>query len=255
MAKMFGTTNWLLLGLLSCLLVVVKDVGATILLFGNETASFPSMDASFTPPIPEAGIYGEVYVADPLTGCSDFAIQVTDRTVFAVVQRGECLFEVKVRNSQNAGFTGTIVFDNGESDLVTMSGDGQGITTYALFVSKAAGESLLSLEGNIYILPGQKKTTFSIKWVIICVSIVAIVIVGALVTALCCIRAHILAEAEKEAANERLLEDDYDILNREFIPDDEGPKAESVATDADGETINGPSIEDPSESNHTPANR
>lgn len=253
MAKMYGNTQLLLLlGLLSCLLLIVRDAGASIVLFGNETLSFPSIDASFTPPIPEAGLFGEVYVADPLDGCSAFAANVTDKIVFALVKRGACFFEQKVRNSQDAGYTGTIVFDHEEDTLVTMSGNGDGLTTYALFVGKTAGESLMSLEGSVYILPGHEKPSFSVKWLIISVSIIVVVIVGALVIGLCCIRAHILAEAEKEAYNERLLhDDDYDILNREFIPDDEGPKAPSAAEDTDAENSNVPISKGPSETDST----
>jgi hypothetical protein len=71
------------------------------------------------PPIPEEGVYGDTYAPDPLDGCSEFASEVVDKIAFAVVQRGgDCTFETKVRNSQNAGFTATIVYDNVDEELV-----------------------------------------------------------------------------------------------------------------------------------------
>lgn len=97
---------------------------------------------------------------------------------------------------------------------LAVSGDGKGVTAYAVFVGKTAGKSLLNLNGSVYILPEYKKKTWAITWLILSVCLVVIVIVGALVTALCCIRAHILAEAEKEALSEKLLQDDDYILSK-----------------------------------------
>jgi hypothetical protein len=103
-----------------------------------------------------------------------------------------------------------------------VSGDGEGITAYAVFVSKDAGETLLSLKGAVYILPESKWAKNNIKLLIVTVSLVVVFIVGTLLTCLCCIRAHILAEARKELETEELnralLHDDNYILSTLLIP-------------------------------------
>ncbi|KAL2642700.1 hypothetical protein R1flu_010287 [Riccia fluitans] len=239
----------LLLGC-SLLLLLIGDGRATVVVFGNGTMSFPSMDSatSLTPRVPDGGIEGILYAAEPLDACSELSINVTGTTSFALVIRGNCTFEQKIRNCQNAGFSAAIVFNNRETDdLVSMGGDGSGIHIYGMFISMEAGEALMSVQGTCYLLPGYHKKTWAVKWLILSVSLIVVVIVGALVTALCCIRQHILAEAEAEAdqlsyaLNQKLL--DEEIMTREFKPDDMRPDllsaealgAQDVMTDVEVE--------------------
>ncbi|KAL3695778.1 hypothetical protein R1sor_009854 [Riccia sorocarpa] len=216
----------LLLGC-SLLLLLVADGRATVVIFGNDTASFPSMDSatSLTPSVPEGGVQGTLYVAEPLDACSELSVNVTGTIAFALVIRGNCTFEQKIRNCQNAGFSAAIVYNNRETDdLVSMGGDGSGIHIYGVFISMEAGEALMGVTGRCYLLPGYHKKTWAVKWLILSVSLIVVVIVGALVTALCCIRQHILAEVDAEAEqlgyalNQKLI--DEEIMTREFRPDD-----------------------------------
>ncbi|BBN03056.1 hypothetical protein MPTK1_2g20320 [Marchantia polymorpha subsp. ruderalis] len=242
--------SFLLRLLLGCsiALLLVAEGRATVVLFGNDTTSFPSMDSAttFTPRIPDGGIEGVLYTADPLEACSDLSVNVTGTTSFALVMRGNCTFEQKIRNCQNAGFTAVIIFNNKDTnELVSMAGDGSKIHIYGIFITKEAGESLLGVQGPCYLLPGYEKKTWAIKWLILSVSLIVIVIVAALVTALCCIRQHILAEAEADTLNnvlnQKLL--DEEIMTREFRPDDMGPDvlsaealgAQDVMTDVEGD--------------------
>ena len=64
-----------------------------------------------------SGICGALHIADPLNGCSplknDFGLNKTTNGIrFVLIIRGECAFEDKVRNAQNAGFRAAIVYDN-----------------------------------------------------------------------------------------------------------------------------------------------
>ncbi|KAJ9172655.1 hypothetical protein P3X46_015869 [Hevea brasiliensis] len=61
----------------------------------------------------------------------------------ALIVRGECPFENKIRNAQNGGFDAAIVFDDRDKrNLVYMMMDPDGIQVHDVFVSKAAGEIL-----------------------------------------------------------------------------------------------------------------
>lgn len=93
-----------------------------------------------------------------------------------------------------------------------VAGDGSKIHIYGIFITKEAGESLLGVQGPCYLLPGYEKKTWAIKWLILSVSLIVIVIVAALVTALCCIRQHILAEAEADTLN--------NVLNQKLLDEE-----------------------------------
>ena len=55
-------------------------------------------------------------MADPLEACSSllnrFRSQEIDTIKFALIIRGKCAFEDKVRNAQDAGFHAVIVYDD-----------------------------------------------------------------------------------------------------------------------------------------------
>lgn len=73
------------------------------------------------PRIPDGGIEGVLYTADPLEACSDLSVNVTGTTSFALVMRGNCTFEQKIRNCQNAGFTAVIIFNNKDTNELVSS--------------------------------------------------------------------------------------------------------------------------------------
>lgn len=62
------------------------------------------------------GICGALHLADPLEACSSllnrFRSQEIDTIKFALIIRGKCAFEDKVRNAQDAGFHAVIVYDD-----------------------------------------------------------------------------------------------------------------------------------------------
>lgn len=65
-------------------------------------------------------ICGALHVADPLDGCSRlrnrFESNGTNSIIrFALIVRGECAFEDKIKNAQNAGFRAVIVYDDKEN--------------------------------------------------------------------------------------------------------------------------------------------
>lgn len=72
-----------------------------------------------------SGVCGALLVADPLDACSplgnDLRSNKTDRVWFALISRGHCAFEDKVRNAQNAGFRAAIVYDDREKGNLVYS--------------------------------------------------------------------------------------------------------------------------------------
>ncbi|MBW8868079.1 MAG: hypothetical protein JF610_12255 [Acidobacteria bacterium] len=99
-----------------------------VLVFGRpelDVPTIPSIDgtrygtASFGPPIPANGITGTVIVAQDGVGVSTDACEpLTVASAAAVagkialVDRGTCTFNVKVKNAQNAGAIAVLVADN-----------------------------------------------------------------------------------------------------------------------------------------------
>ncbi|KAL6345430.1 hypothetical protein AAG906_015914 [Vitis piasezkii] len=111
------------------------------------SASFIDAPARFAVSVNSTGICGALHLADPLEACSSllnrFRSQEIDTIKFALIIRGKCAFEDKVRNAQDAGFHAVIVYDDRDKgNLVSMIGNSQGIWVPAVFVSKAAGETL-----------------------------------------------------------------------------------------------------------------
>ena len=66
-----------------------------------------------------SGTCGALYVADPLEACSSLQNKGTEQTRLALIIRGGCSFEDKIRNAQNAGFSAAIVYnDQNDGSLV-----------------------------------------------------------------------------------------------------------------------------------------
>ncbi|KAK3036000.1 hypothetical protein RJ639_031173 [Escallonia herrerae] len=106
------------------LLVLVPSAFANVVLIGsNVTLSFDDIEANFAPSVKGSGVCGMLYVAEPLDACSPLtkkAVVAKDGvpSPFALIIRGGCSFEDKVRRAQAAGFKAAIVYDDEDGDLV-----------------------------------------------------------------------------------------------------------------------------------------
>ncbi|KAK8669758.1 hypothetical protein V6N13_107182 [Hibiscus sabdariffa] len=108
--------------------------------------SFPDLPAKFAR-WNNTGLCGAIEVADPLDACTplhnEFGSNKTDSTRFALIIRGNCSFEEKIRKAQSGGFSAAIVYDDRDmGNLVYMMVNPKGIDVLAVFVSKFAGEFL-----------------------------------------------------------------------------------------------------------------
>ena len=110
--------------------------------------------ASFGPQLTASGVTGKVVLAtdpsdssgasttdacSPLTNASSIAGNI------ALVDRGSCLFVIKVKNCQNAGATAVLVADNvGDTPPAGMGGTDSSITIPAVRITMADGATLKS---------------------------------------------------------------------------------------------------------------
>jgi len=168
---------------------------ATVLLLTNknESRAFPDMEAVFAPHIPAGGVQGVLYAASPLNSCSPLTNHTEKglpSATFALVARGSCNFDVKVKNVQDAGFAAAIVFDteDGFDELVTMSGSSDGIYIYAVFVSWLSGESLLQIVGDHDTTCIIQPDFEDAAWSIMAVSFISLVAVSAVLATLFFVR-------------------------------------------------------------------
>ncbi|CAH8306786.1 unnamed protein product [Eruca vesicaria subsp. sativa] len=145
----------LVLLLLHLFFVSWVDAGRVFLLNSNITRSFEDMEAYFSPSEEAMVETGVLYVADPLDACQKLRNKPKQSTngmfPFALIVRGGgCSFEQKVRNAQGTGFKAAIVHDDVDREfLLSMDGDEYGINIQAVFVSKAAGETLKKYAGMV----------------------------------------------------------------------------------------------------------
>ncbi|KAK2967033.1 hypothetical protein RJ640_003389 [Escallonia rubra] len=106
------------------LLVLVPSAFANVVLIGNNvTLSFDGIEANFAPSVKGSGVCGMLYVAEPLDACSPLTKKAGVAkdgvpSPFALIIRGGCSFEDKVRRAQAAGFKAAIIYDDEDGDLV-----------------------------------------------------------------------------------------------------------------------------------------
>lgn len=185
-------SRFLFLCAMACLMAQMG--AANVVLMGNNlTLSFDDIEASFAPGVKGSGVNGLVYTAEPLNACSPLTIKAVKGppSPFALVIRGGCTFDVKVKNVQDAGFKAAIVYDNENSGvLVSMAGSSSGIHIYAVFVSKASGEVLKKISGHtdveVWILP----TIENSAWSIMAISFISLLAMSAVLATCFFVRRH-----------------------------------------------------------------
>ncbi len=115
------------------------------------------MEASFTPLLRDVGPLtgslvlvddGNATVGTTYDGCSTLinGNEITGNT--ALLQRGECDFEVKLRNAENAGAIAAVVFSN-TGELIIMAGTRGSVDIPAVMIGLDDGQRLLTrLQNN-----------------------------------------------------------------------------------------------------------
>ncbi|XP_008781537.2 receptor homology region, transmembrane domain- and RING domain-containing protein 1-like [Phoenix dactylifera] len=179
------------------ILVELAD-GNVVLIGRNLSRSFDDIEANFAPAVRGSGENGVIYTAEPLDGCTPLTNKVVNdsRSSFALIIRGECQFDEKVRNAQDAGFKAAIVYnDQDHGLLVAMVGTPDGINIPAVFISKASGDVLRKYAGltdmELWIIPSFENST----WSIMAISFISLLAMSALlVTCFFVRRQHVRRE-------------------------------------------------------------
>ncbi|KAL2893573.1 Receptor homology region transmembrane domain- and RING domain-containing protein 2 [Bienertia sinuspersici] len=177
------------------LILMLSFSSASVVLEGNNiTFVFEDIEANFAPPLDSAGVCGKLYIAEPLDACSPLTNIVdhggTCTSPFALIKRGGCSFEDKIRRAQNAGFEAAIIYDNEDGGaLVAMAGNSAGVKIHAVFVSRATGQKLKD-----YAVPGMKIWLFasfeSSAWSIMAISFISLLAMSAVLATCFFVRRH-----------------------------------------------------------------
>lgn len=78
----------------------------------------------------------------PDLGCETLTNTSALNGKVALVQRGGCLFVEKVKNAQNAGAIGVVVYNNTTTNIITMGGSDASITIPSIMISQGDGAAL-----------------------------------------------------------------------------------------------------------------
>ncbi len=112
--------------------------------YNSPSSAVPRDPATFTanfgPALDETGVTGDVKLSPVLEGCSALPSNSLTGKI-GLVQRGNCNFVVKVKNLQNAGAIGAIVYNAPSSPAPgNMGGDDASITIPSVLINNAEGE-------------------------------------------------------------------------------------------------------------------
>ncbi|KAK6246589.1 hypothetical protein QUC31_001379 [Theobroma cacao] len=192
-----------------CLLSASWMTSASVVLIGkNVTLSFDDIEANFAPAVEGSGECGVLYLAEPLDACSDLSNKVEEvsnvTSPFALVIRGRCSFDEKVRRVQKAGFKAAIVYDNDDDGiLVAMAGTAAGIKINAVFVSKASGEILKKYAGctdtELWLIPSFENSA----WSIMAISFISLLAMSAVLATCFFVRRHRIRRERPQSSRVR----------------------------------------------------
>ncbi|KAF8411872.1 hypothetical protein HHK36_004431 [Tetracentron sinense] len=191
------------------LALLVPMVTANLVLIGNNVSlSFDDVEANFAPSVKGSGECGILYMAEPLDACSPLKNNVDQvnrsGSQFALIVRGGCTFEDKVRRAQNAGFKAAIIYDNEDDGvLVAMAGNSAGMKIHAVFVSKDSGGILKNYAGfsnmELWIIPSFENSA----WSIMAISFISLLSMSAVLATCFFVRRHHIRRERPRASHVR----------------------------------------------------
>ncbi|KAJ9566805.1 hypothetical protein OSB04_002771 [Centaurea solstitialis] len=189
-----------------CFMMMASGAIANVVLMGNNvTLSFDDIEANFAPPVKGSGECGTLFLADPLDGCAPLRNSSIAESInpFVLMVRGGCGFEDKVRRAQSAGFKAAIVYNDDDSDLVSMAGNSAGIVIHAVFVSKTSGLTLRKYAGitsmEVWIIPSYENSA----WSIMAISFISLLAMSAVLATCFFVRRHRIRRERPQASRVR----------------------------------------------------
>lgn len=114
------------------------------------TATYSASGAFFGPLLGRTGITADIVLALDGTGvttdgCEPIVNNVSGKV--ALIDRGSCLFVVKVKNAQNAGAVGVVIANNQGNTTFAMGGSDPTITISSVMVGQTDGQDLRRQRG------------------------------------------------------------------------------------------------------------
>lgn len=121
----------------------------------NSLISIDSVSAAFGPKLPDDGFQGYITLANPIGACSKIEkplnVSFVDPDKWIVlIQRtptifGNCSFDLKVYNAQQAGFKAVIIYNSESDNLIKMSSSGlYKIKIPSVFIGHSSGIDIAS---------------------------------------------------------------------------------------------------------------
>ncbi|MDO5972536.1 T9SS type A sorting domain-containing protein [Flavivirga aquimarina] len=137
---------------------------------GSIAGEYNALQAAFGSPLTE--ITGDLVLVDDgvvglgtiTDGCSTLVNGAAINGKIAVIERGVCEFDIKVKNAENAGAIAVVVVNNVSDPIIDMGGDDYTIYIPAIMVSQADGQAIMAQLGstvNVTIEPDAIPSTGS----------------------------------------------------------------------------------------------
>lgn len=128
---------------------------------------FKDSQSLFGGDIPSDGIKGYILSAHPEDGCTKIESPPKSGSWFALIKRGNCNFDVKVRNAQNSNYTLAIIFNVNSSIVVPMDGrNTSDIVIPSVFVGESTGLMLrdyYDYNNGYYVIVDSSQFPFDIN--------------------------------------------------------------------------------------------
>lgn len=112
---------------------------------GTVLESFSASNSSFGLGLPPWGLRGVIVEVGGGDACETPFFNADEiRGRIALIERGGCNFDIKVRNAQESGAIAVVVVNNQGDELVSMFGNDEAVTIPAIFIGQSDGATLRS---------------------------------------------------------------------------------------------------------------
>jgi hypothetical protein len=103
--------------------------------------------AAFGPKLRRTGVEGDLVLVDDGSATPTYACQPVQNAVeiagnIAVIDRGECLFTIKVKNAQDAGAVGVVIVHNERGAPPPLGGSDDSIVIPSVRIGKVDGRKI-----------------------------------------------------------------------------------------------------------------
>lgn len=114
------------------------------ILNSSVSGTYLAIEAATTTPIAQVGVVeAELVVASPLLACDPLSNSAELAGKIALMQRGDCAFDIKLAAAEASGALGALVINSVDGAPIAMGGDGS-FSIPGFMMTKAEGEQLLA---------------------------------------------------------------------------------------------------------------